>query len=296
MALRSFGLLSRTDSDRPGRGLIRFLVVGLVVVVALFFLSPFTVVPNGHRGVKLTFGKASEEPLDEGLHFRVPLTQRIYKMPVMIERSETESEAASRDLQRVTTQVVLNYHVDPKQVVRTYRQLGVFENIEPRIIDPSVQEAMKAVTALYTAEQLVTKRPDVAAAIKAALRERLQRHGLVIDEFSITNFKFSESFDAAIEAKTVAEQQKLKAERDLERIKVEAEQRIAQARAEAESSKLAAEAQAQALRMQRESITPELIRLREVEAQIKAVEKWDGKMPQVSGGAMPFINVQPNDR
>lgn len=283
--------LTRPDTSRL-RGL-RYLFIVIGVIVALVILSPFTAVPNGHRGVKLTFGKAADQPLGEGLHLRIPIMQTVYKMPVMIERSETESEAASRDLQRVTTQVVLNYHVDPAQVVRVYRNLGEFENIESRIIDPSVQEAMKAVTALYTAEQLVTKRPDVAAAIKEALRARLQRHGLVIDEFSITNFKFSESFDAAIEAKTVAEQQKLKAERDLERIKVEAEQRIAQARAEAESTKLAAEAQAEALRMQRETITPELIRLREVEARIKAVEKWDGKMPQVSGGAVPFIDIKP---
>jgi regulator of protease activity HflC (stomatin/prohibitin superfamily) len=280
----------------PRLGWLRYLLVAVALVVALLVLSPFSAVPNGHRGIKLTFGKADDAPLSEGLHLRIPIMQTIYKMPVMIERSETESEAASRDLQRVTTQVVLNYHIDPAQVVRVYRQLGVFENIEPRIIDPSVQEAMKAVTATYTAEQLVTKRPDVANAIKSALRERMQRHGLVIDEFSITNFKFSDSFDAAIEAKTVAEQQKLKAERDLERIKVEAEQRIAQARAEAESTKLGAQAQAEALRMQRESITPELIRLREVEARIKAIEKWDGKMPQVSGGAVPFINVQPEAR
>ena len=274
-------------------GLLRVVLVGVAAIVAVLLLNPFTAVPNGHRGIKLTFGKADDTPLSEGLHMRIPMMQSVYKMPVMIERSETESEAASRDLQRVATQVVLNYHIDPTQVVRVYRQLGVFENIEPRIIDPSVQEAMKAVTALYTAEQLVTKRPDVAAAIKESLRARLQRHGLVIDEFSITNFKFSESFDAAIEAKTVAEQQKLKAERDLERIKVEVEQRIAQAGAEAESTKLAAQAQAEALRMQRESITPELIRLREVEANLKAIEKWNGTMPQVTGGAMPFINVQP---
>lgn len=275
-------------------GPLRWLLIAVAAIFAVLVLSPFTAVPNGHRGIKLSFGKASDMPLSEGLHLRIPIMQSVYKMPVMIERSETESEAASRDLQRVTTQVVLNYHIDPTQVVQVYRHLGVFENIEPRIIDPSVQEAMKAVTALYTAEQLVTKRPDVAAAIKSALRERLQRHGLVIDEFSVTNFKFSDSFDAAIEAKTVAEQQKLKAERDLERIKVEAEQRIAQARAEAESTKLAAEAQAEALRMQRESITPELIRLREVEARIKAIEKWNGTMPQVTGGTIPFINVQPD--
>src|SRR5688572_2899029 len=203
----------------PGGGglpmVLRYLLVFAALFVAFMIFKPFVIVPNGHRGVELTFGKADDVPLGEGLHFMIPLVQRVYRMPVMIERSETESEAASRDLQRVHTTVVLNYHIDPQQVVRVYRDLGEFENIEPRIIDPAVQEAMKAITARYTAEQLVTQRPKVAEEMRGALHERMQRHGMVIDEFSITNFHFSQSFDAAIEAKTVAEQQKLKAERDL---------------------------------------------------------------------------------
>jgi prohibitin 2 len=270
-------------------------VLAAALLIAFFIFKPFVIVPSGHRGVAMTFGKAADVPLGEGLHFVVPLVQRVYRMPVMIERSETESEAASRDLQRVTTTVVLNFHIDPQQVVNAYRDLGEFENIEPRIIDPAVQEAMKSVTARYTAEQLVTMRPKVAEEMRGALLERMQRHGLLIDEFSITNFHFSPSFDAAIEAKTVAEQQKLKAERDLERIRVEAEQRIAQARAEAESAKLNAEAQAVALKAQREAVTPELIELRRVEAQLRAIEKWNGVLPNVNSGAVPFISVDPNE-
>jgi regulator of protease activity HflC (stomatin/prohibitin superfamily) len=289
------GIFKNSPGAPGGGGLGGFArtLIGLaIIVIAILALSPFAVVPNGHRGIKLTFGKATDEPLTEGLHFVIPLMQSVYRMPVMIERSETQSDAASRDLQRITTTVVLNYHIDPAQVVHVYRDLGPFENIEPRIVDPAVQEATKAVTAQYTAEQLVTKRPDVAAAIRAALVDRFTRHGLIIDEFSITNFHFSQSFDEAIEAKTVAEQQKLKAERDLERIKVEAEQRIAQARAEAESQKLSAQAQAEALKMQREQITPELIELRRVEATLRAIEKWNGAMPYMTGsGPIPFIGV-----
>jgi regulator of protease activity HflC (stomatin/prohibitin superfamily) len=272
-------------------GLMRTGILVVVVILVVALVNPFATVPNGHRGVKLAFGKASDEVLTEGLHFVIPIVNTVYRMPVMIERAETQADAASKDLQRVTTTVVLNYHVDPVQVVTVYRSLGPFENIEPRIIDPAVQEAMKATTAQYTAEQLVTKRPEVADRIRAALTERLSRHGLIIEEFSITNFHFSESFDHAIEQKTVAEQQKLKAERDLERIRVEAEQRIAQARAEAESVKLGAAAQAEALKIQREALTPELIELRRVEAQIKAIEKWNGVLPYMTSGAIPFIQI-----
>lgn len=272
---------------------VRYLIIFGIAIFAFIIFKPFTIVPSGHRGIKLTFSKADPVPVGEGISFILPLVQSVYRMPVMIERSETESEAASKDLQRVTTTVVLNYHVDATRVVNVYQNLGPFENIEPRMIDPSVQEAMKSITALYTAEQLVTKRPEVADRMRMALQARMTRHGLIIDEFSITNFHFSPTFDAAIEQKTVAEQQKLKAERDLERIKVEAEQRIAQARAEAESAKLAAEAQAVGLKAQRDAVTPELIELRKVEAQLAAIAKWDGRLPNVSGGAMPFIQVDP---
>ena len=118
----------------------------------------------------LTFSPADEQPLQEGIHFRIPLVPAVYKMPVMIKRSESESEAASSDLQRVHTTVVLNYLVNPTQVVSVYRNPGVIENVEPNIIDAAVQEAMKAVTARYTAEQLVTKRPMGADAIRGALK------------------------------------------------------------------------------------------------------------------------------
>lgn len=280
---------------------IKIAAIALAAIIAIIVFAPFGIVPSGHRGVMLTFGKADDAPLTEGIHFRWPIINSIYKMPVMIERSETESEAASKDLQRVTTTVVLNFHVDPTRVVNVYRNLGPFENIEPRIIDPAVQEAMKAVTAQYTAEHLVTRREEVAGKIRDEVRERIGRHGVLVDEFSVTNFRFSEAFDQAIEAKTVAEQQKLKAERDLQRIEVEAKQTIERARAEAESQTLAAEAQARALELQRSAVTPELIRLREVEVQLRQVEvqrafaeKWNGQLPQTTGGVIPFLNVPAN--
>ena len=276
---------------RPGARIVRWLAIAAIALVAAVVFAPFSVVPNGHRGIRLTFGSASDEVLSEGLHWRTPIMQTVYKMPVLIERSETESEAASRDLQRVRTQVVLNYHVDPKQVVRVYRTIGPFENIEPRIIDPTIAETMKAVTALYTAEELVIKRPEVSDRIRLSVNSRLGRHGVVVDEFAITNFKFSDSFDAAIEAKTVAEQQKLKAERDLARIQVEAEQKVAEARGLAESQKLNAEAQAVALQAQRTAVTPELIELRRVEAQLEAIKRWDGHLPTVTGGTTPLLNL-----
>jgi prohibitin 2 len=252
------------------------IIVALVLVVAL---APFGTVPAGHRGVMTTFGSPSSEVLSEGIHFRVPLAQKLNLVNVSIQKGEGDGDAASRDLQTVHTRIALNYHVRPDAAVSVFRDLGN----EPgqRIIIPSVQEAVKAVTARFTAEELIAKRTDVRDQIMVQLRERLARHGVVVDEFSIVNFNFSRSFNDAIEAKTTAEQLKLKAERDLQRIEVEARQRVAQAKAEAES-----------LAVQRQQVTPELIRLREMENQRMAIDKWDGKLPNVSGGAVPFINVK----
>lgn len=255
------------------------LVLAIVGIAVLLMLSPFAIVPAGNRGVLTTFGKPSNEVFGEGLHFRWPLAQKMHLVGVAIEKGEGQGDAASKDLQTVRTKIVINYHVRPDAVVSVYRDLG--NQPGERIIVPAVQEAVKAIAARYTAEELISKRAIVRNDIVDALRERMARHGLVIDEFSIVSFNFSKTFDEAIEAKTTAEQLKMKAERDLQRIEVEAQQKIARARAEAES-----------LALQRQQVTPELLRLRETENQAKAIEKWDGHLPAtMAGGVVPFISL-----
>jgi regulator of protease activity HflC (stomatin/prohibitin superfamily) len=253
------------------------LIIG--VLAALWLITPFAAVPAGHRGVMTTFGNPSNTVLSEGLHFRLPFAQHLNLVDVTIQKVEGDGNAASRDLQTVHTKIALNFHVKPEASVTVFRDLG--NQPGERIIVPSVQEAVKAVTARFTAEELIAKRTDVRDQIVSQLRERLARHGIVVDEFSIVNFNFSKSFNDAIEAKTTAEQLKLKAERDLQRIEVEARQKVTQAKAEAE-----------ALAAQRQQVTAELIRLREIENQRAAIEKWDGHLPHVSGGAVPFVNVK----
>ena len=258
--------------------LVKWGVIAVLAIIALVMFAPIAIVPSGHRGVMTTFGNPSDTVYDQGIHFRMPIAQKMNLVDVTILKGEGDGEAASKDLQVVHTKIALNYHVDPKQVVSVFRDLGN----EPgqRIIVPAVQEAVKAVTAGFTAEELIGKRTEVRDQIMTALRTRLDRHGIVVDEFSIVNFSFSKSFNEAIEAKTTAEQLRLKAERDLQRIRVEAEQKVASAKAEAES-----------LALQRQQVTPEMIRLREVENNAKAIEKWDGKLPNYTGGPVPFIGV-----
>jgi len=273
-----------TPSDQSQSGIIRtikFIAILIAALILISWLNPFVVINAGHRGVITTFGKVNPTVLEEGLHFRIPIMQQVTEINVQIQKGEGDGDAASRDLQQVHAKIALNYHLIPNRVAETYQAIGDLNSVGDRIIIPAVQEATKATTAKYTAEELISKRPEVRDQISQFMRDRLLRHGIQIDEFSIVNFRFSESFNQAIEAKTTAEQLKLKAERDLERIRVEAEQKIASAKAEAES-----------LRLQKQEITPDLLKLREIENQRVALEKWDGRLPQVTGGSVPLINIK----
>lgn len=256
------------------------IIAAIVVAFTAYQMRPMVIVESGHRGVVSTFGKVSPEVLGEGLHWRWPIAQTVHSINVQIQKGEGAGDAASKDLQQVHTKIALNYHLIPDQVAQTFQAIGNLGTVGDRIIVPAVQEAVKATTARYTAEELIAKRQDVRDQIRSALNERMSRHGIAIDEFSIVNFNFSPSFNQAIEAKTTAEQLSLKAQRDLDRIKIEAQQKVATAQAEA-----------QALTLQKQAVSPELIALRQAENQRLAIEKWDGKLPHVSGGAMPFISI-----
>lgn len=268
-------------SSQPGAiRVVKYIALFISALILISWLNPFVVINAGNRGVITTFGKVNPTVLEEGLHLRIPIMQQVAEINVQIQKGEGDGDAASRDLQQVHAKIALNYHLIPNRVAETYQAIGDLNSVGDRIIIPAVQEATKATTAKYTAEELISKRPEVRDQISQFMRDRLLRHGIQIDEFSIVNFRFSESFNQAIEAKTTAEQLKLKAERDLERIRVEAEQKIASAKAEAES-----------LRLQKQEITPDLLKLREIENQRVALEKWDGHLPQVTGGSIPLVNL-----
>ena len=256
-------------------------VVVVAVLLVLLLLNPFVKIDAGERGVVLNFGAVQDEVLGEGLHLRIPIMQKIMKMDVKIQKSETRAEAASKDLQDIKSVIALNYHIIPEKANWVYQNIGVA--FKERVIDPTVQEAVKAVTARYTAVQLIGDRENVSTAIKDALSQKLADYHLSVDGFSVIDFSFSKKFTDAIEAKQEAEQFALKAARDLDRIKIEAEQKITQAKAEAES-----------LRLQKQQITSELIELRKIEALREAIAKWNGIAPNVllsGGGASPLISL-----
>jgi len=248
-------------------------VGGLLIVIGLVS-SMVTIVPAGHSAVLMRFG-AVQGQLEEGIHMIMPGINTTELMEVRTQKEESTGTAASRDLQVVTTTVALNFRVDRSAVGKLYQTVG--REYKPRVIDPVVQESIKAVTAKYTAEDLIRSRTQVKAEVEREITERLAVYNLIVEPngVSITNFDFSPEFNKAIEAKQVAQQEAEKQKYILQRAEMERQTAVAKAKGESEAAKLNAEAlkvQGGQLVVAREWIT-----------------KWDGKLPQVGGGNGQFI-------
>lgn len=219
--------------------------------------------------------------MNEGFNLKIPFIQNVVHIDGRVLKTETAVSAASKDLQTVSSKIAINYRVVAASSAKLYQNIGLAYN--ERVIAPAVQEAVKAVTARFTAEELITKRQEVSFQIQEVLNEKLRDYYINVDRLNITSFDFSEEFNKAIESKQTAEQLALKAQRDLERIEIEGRQKIIQAKAEAES-----------LRLQRQEVSKELLELRKIEANIKAIEKWNGVLPKVTGGGTPLIGLDEN--
>ena len=250
------------------------IVVGFIV---LLIVNPFVIVSAGERGVVLNWGAVSDKILEEGIHWVTPIKSDVEKIDIKTQKEEVSVNAASKDLQTVTSKVALNYHLNSNQVNLLWQKIG--KDYKERIIDPAIQEAIKAATAKYTAEELITKREIVKNDAKESLSIRLLNEYIIVDELSIVDFDFSVSFNTSIEQKVKAEQDALTAKNKLEQIKFEASQTIETAKAQAESIKI----QAQAINSQGGADYVSL----------QAIAKWDGKLPiqMLPNSTVPFINL-----
>ena len=260
------------------KSLIPIIIVVLAIIVTLY--KGTATVESGYVGVKLRFKAVTDEPpLEEGFHFIIPFINTVVMMDVREKKAQIDLEASSKDLQNIVSTIAVNYKIDKLNAHRVYQT--VRQDYESILIVPSVQEVVKAVTAQFTAEELITKRQKVSNDIKQRLDERLKDDFILVLKIAIVDFKFSAQFRQAIEDKQIAEQQARKAKYELQRIKIEAEQQITKAKAEAES-----------LRIQKENLSPDLLELRRIEATKMAIEKWDGKLPTITSETIPFIDVK----
>ena len=247
-------------------GTVRKIVTTVIIVFVLLIVlfNSFTTVKAGHSGVVTTFGKVSDGVLSEGLHFKIPFIQDIILVDNRVQKAEASCSSASKDLQTVSSTIAVNYKVLNGYSASVYKNIGM--DYEAVIITPAIQECVKAVTAKFTAEELITNRQNVGDQMMELLKEKIGEYGIEIQIFNITAFDFTDEYNAAIEAKQTAQQNALKAQQDLQRIKVEAEQTIAKAQAEAE-----------AYRLKSEQLTPEILIS-------NYIEKWDGKLPTMVSG------------
>ncbi|MGH8146917.1 MAG: prohibitin family protein [Rhodanobacteraceae bacterium] len=251
---------------------LRAIAIAIVLLILIVVWSSFVTIGPGSRGVLMTFGAVRTGVLAPGLHMKIPFVQTVKHMNVQIQKSETSETAASHDLQDVTTTVAVNWSINATDASWVYERLGGENQLSAKVITPVVSNAVKAVAARYDAEQLVEKRDLVRDEIQKQIETGLAQYKVRVQGVNITNFKFSKDYAKAIEQKQVAQQRAQQAEYDLDRIKVQAQQEIAQA-----------QGQAQAQKLLQSTLSPEIIRL-------KAVEKWNGVLPTVTGnGAIPFI-------
>ena len=267
------------------------MVIIVLILGGALYVQGFARVPAGYRGVLLTWGKPEDKILGVGLNFIIPFMQNIELMNVQLQKAESTEDTATRDLQQVTTTVAVNFRLNPIMVNQIYSDLR--QDYVIRVIKPNIEESLKAATALYTAEELVSKRTEVKAALDDILAERLMIFDIEVVSVSLTDFQFSPSFKAAIEAKVTAEQQALEAKNKLEQIRYEAQQQIIQAEAlknatiaislgDAQAAIINANATAAAIEVITSQMTAEY-------AQYLWLTQWDGKLPAVVGSDSGLI-------
>ncbi|HIT58241.1 MAG TPA: prohibitin family protein [Candidatus Faeciplasma pullistercoris] len=249
-------------------------VLGAIIVI-IILANSLTIVQAGHTGVVLTLGRVEENVLQEGLHAKIPFIQSVAMIDNRITKLEVSTEAFSKDLQTVQTTIAINYRVDTSKSFSIYKNIG--RDYESILVVPAVNEVLKAIAAEYTAEESVTNRSLISEGLIVGLNEKLNDIGLYVTDVNIINFDFSDAYIIAIEEKQVAQQQLLKAE-------TEKQTKITNAEAEAEALKIRAEAEAEANRILAESITDTLV-------EYNKIEKWNGQLPQVTGGASSILDV-----
>jgi prohibitin 2 len=242
------------------------------------------VIPPGSRGLKVTLGKTEDRFLPEGFGFKAPFVTSIVTVSVRQKTQSVNADCFSSDLQQVKIDLRVLYRVPEAAVVQIYREFAgdPFDSL----IAPRVQEAIKEVTALMTAEHIVKNREDIK---KKTLASAAQKIGslLVVEDIVVRDINLSAELEKAIEAKMVAEQQANQARFTQVQTQVEAETAIISAKGEAEAIRVRGEALRQ---------SPAFLRW-------KIVERWNGRSPMVvpsgpenSGAALllPLGPVEPS--
>jgi regulator of protease activity HflC (stomatin/prohibitin superfamily) len=250
-------------------------------VVALGLMGCGVVSP-GERAVFAHWGAVEPKCYKEGLYFYNFFTTDMYELDAKVQAVKFEKlTAASRDLQDVHSDVVVNFSIDGEQCHELLKNVG--RDFLIRVIQPAVAEILKASTAHFTVEGVIRERVALKTEIEKGLRDRLAPYHIVMHHVNLVDFGFSQTYSAAIEQKQVQEQNVQRAEFMRQQAVKEAEARVARADGDAKANRLMAESLRQ---------SPEALEFKRLEVQGEAVKKWNGTLPQYTGGgAIPFIGV-----
>lgn len=254
--------------------------LGMPVIILFLFVcflimcNPFVMVGPGERGIKITLGQVQSESFGEGLHTVFPFVQKFKTMDVKTQRNTKTTAVYTKDIQQAKITYVLNYNIQPDSVNRIFQEVGL--DYESKILIPVVEGTIKDIIGKWNAQDLIANRERATGDILIKLKTQLKDNYLNVTDFQMTEIKYSDVFERAIESKVTAEQEALKAKNKTVQVQEEAKQKVIAAEAEARSMAI----RAQALNQNKSLV------------QYEAVQKWDGKMPQyMLGNSLPFINV-----
>lgn len=271
--------------EKRGSNLTKYIVLGIIAFIILAgLLTSVTTVSAGHTGVVTTFGKVSSTILSEGMHFKAPW-QKVTKVDNRIVKLTVETEGSTKDLQTVSTELAVNYRIDATKSYAIIKNVG--KTYEDTLVTPATNEVLKAVMAKYSAEECITKRAALSDEMVFSINEKLNKQGIFVEDINIVNFNFSKELNDAIEAKQVAEQNKLKAQTDKEKAiieaQAEAEKKKIAAEAEATATLTKAKAEAEANKKLNDSLSKNVI-------EYNKVRKWNGELPKVSSSSGTMID------
>lgn len=254
-----------------------FLFIGYGILFFIILFGSFFTVAEGQKALITTFGKASDTIYSAGMHIKVPFIQSVKRFDVKTIRADYKTQTYTKDIQTATIIVSYSYNLIGNDIIQTYREYG--NDWQERILYPNLEQAVKAEVGTWNADTMVANRDKVAENILKSLQERMEEHGypVMITNFQMINIDYSSQFEQAIEKKVIAEQKALEEANITKQVEQKAKQQLEAAKAEAESMRIRANALTQ---------NPKLV-------SYEAVQKWDGKLPQImTGNSTPILDIR----
>lgn len=243
-----------------------------ILLLGLFRVTAITRIPANTVGVKVSaFGGIQKDTLQTGYHLKMPFADKIYKMPTSVQTNTMEKiTTQTKDGQWLNTNIDIKYKVNKKEAMTVFENYQDLENVNKNVIMPAVQRAIESVTGEYDIfEILGSKRTEVYSKIDETLKNRFAADNLEFVSFTITDQDAGDEIEQAIKDESVKQKQVDSAKQDQEKAKIDAETKKIQAQAEADTEVIKAEGEAKANQTKANSITDNLIRMKEAEARME---------------------------